>query len=108
MRSPLAVDRMMSWVHRWRRMRIIVFSSPPLSGKSLLSKTLATRLDPPLEMDRIRLKIPQDSDHSKRDRDVAFRTMHKDADQRLASRWCRTVIVDATDAPRSTAEASSC
>lgn len=83
-----------------RQPKLIVFSGPPLSGKSALSKQLwRDGVGQRLEMDEIRKRITPASDHNKAHRDVAYRTMHRQADELFASRE-ETVIVDATYAPR--------
>ena len=64
--------------------RIVVFSGPPLSGKSTLSAAYGIESNVPvMEMDSIRLRLIPDSQQSARDRNIAYESMHHTAEQLL-------------------------
>lgn len=80
--------------------RIIVFSGPPCSGKTTLAKNCARAFNAEhVEMDDVRARMLPESEHSKEDRDIAYRAMHKEAAD--AIRRKQSVVLDATYAPES-------
>lgn len=79
--------------------KLIVFAGPPLSGKSTLSKKILHHINncAYLEMDELRLEKLPDSEHNKKDRNIAYRLIHKKADDEIQKG--KTVIVVASYAP---------
>jgi predicted kinase len=56
--------------------RLIVFSGPPCSWKSTLAAQLARKRElPHLEMDRTRRRLMPRSEHTREDRQIAYRAM---------------------------------
>jgi predicted kinase len=85
---------------------VIVFSGPPLSGKTTLSKKVAKEMRVAkemkvkrLEMDKLRKKRLPNSDQGKRDRNAVYRMVLEKADTYLHTKENCTVVLDATYAP---------
>ena len=77
---------------------VVVFTGPPLSGKSTLAKAFASRNRIAyLSMDEIRVRIFPDSDNRRDHRQEAYRQMHARAEQLLATN--NPIVLDATYAP---------
>jgi predicted kinase len=84
---------------------LIVFAGPPLSGKSALSTAIESKYreqDPDsvtrIAMDDIRSTTLKDSDHTKPDRNIAYRRTLSEADKALRNNKSR-IILDATYMP---------
>lgn len=74
--------------------RLVVFSGPACSGKTVLGAELARRLGAPhLQMDTTRARLMPDSQHTRHDRAIAYRAMHLAAELLLGSGV--SVILDA-------------
>ena len=83
------------------RPKLLVFSGPPCSGKTRLSKFVSKkyRRSVRFEMDGIRQAEMPWSDHTKADRNIAYRKMHSRAYEAFEA-GKRLVILDATYGPR--------
>lgn len=80
-------------------LKLVVFAGPPLSGKTYLSALTASHYGlEPLAMDEERKNNLPDSEHTKADRNQAYRLMVSKANQRFLS-GDLMVILDATFAP---------
>jgi predicted kinase len=72
---------------------VIVFSGPPLAGKSTLAARVAVELNCPyLEMDEARLALLPDSKQTPQDRDIAYRAVRYTATKLLAAGVPRVIL----------------